>query len=480
MSTLLHHLSDRALARKPSYFWENVPKVENPHPAPIQLIGGLPNYKFFPVTSSDVHLRTTPFQDSTPENTFTAIDVITTDSNINDKLDFKSALQYSSQDGFDVLRDQIRNFVKRVVKPNYENWNVVCTLGGADGISKSFDILINPGDTVLFEEFTFTPVLNSLNERGGIAIPIKLENIFKNNEFDYYDELKYLLENWEILKPNLKRPKVLYTIPNGHNPLGLAQSLNHKKKIYQLAELYDFIILEDEPYSYLNFDKFDNLNTNFNLTNDEFINSLNPSYMTIDNSNGRVIRVETFSKIYAPGMRLGYIVCHENFIPHFSHAAEVISRSPSGLSQIYLNNTIIHLGGIEGWIHWITQVRNEYLKRKNIYVSTLINSNSFKKGYLKPIDPNCGMFVSIIINIEKHSKFNGNNYNELMDLFYIKSVENGVMVVLGRNMSVDKEFSLKRSNFLRTAICFTDTHEILQEAAKRIDISVIKFFEDSI
>lgn len=471
---LTRYLSDRAKARKITHFWENVPTVENPHPSPIFLVGGLPNYQFFPTTSSEVALRDVPFEKGT--ETFNI-----TESNANikvdNKLDLKTALQYSSQNGFDELRGQIREFVKRVVRPAYDEWNVLCTLGGADGIHKCIDILINPGDTVLFEEFTFTPVLKYVSENGAITIPIKLDKLFANEEFDYYEYLKDLLENWSTLKPNLSKPKAIYTIPNGHNPLGLAQSLEHKKKIYQLAEIHDFIIIEDEPYSYLNFDKVDDPATRYNLTNDEFINSLNRSYMTLDTS-GRVIRVETFSKIYAPGMRLGYIVCHNDFVSHFSAAAELISRSPSGLSQIYLNNTIIKLGGIEGWIHWITEVRNEYLKRKNIFISTLLNSEAYKKGYLKPIDPNCGMFVSIIINIDKHRHFNGTNYNDLMDGFYVKGVENGVLSVLGRNMSVDESFSLPRSNFLRTAICSTDNHDILVEAANRISTSAIKLFED--
>lgn len=468
---LLPLVSDRCKNRNPVYFWQDVPVVENAHKDPIQLVGGLPNYGFFPVTGANVQLREEPFKGGHDDLSFQIKDVSTRD----DEVDIKSSFQYSDQNGQIELRNQIKEFVKRVVKPVSNDWDIVCTLGGLDGIMKCFDIFINPGDTVLIEEFTFTPVLNNLVEFGGIPIPIKLNNLIKDHKIDYVDELENMLNNWDTIHPNLSKPKMLYTIPNGHNPLGLAQSLDHKKRIYQLAELHNFIILEDEPYSYLNFTKYDET-PNYNLTNDEFINSLNPSFTTMD-TTGRVIRIETFSKIYAPGLRLGYMVINKAFINLFTKSGELLTRAPSGFSQIFVNNTIIKLGGIEGWIQWITKVRNEYLKRKNHFINSLMKTKAFKEGYLTPIDPNCGMFVSIIINIEKSNEFNGINYNQLMDKFYINSAQIGVLAVLGRNMSVKSEFSTERSNFIRTAISFVDDVSILDLAAQRLSDATCKLFE---
>ena len=468
-SPLLGLVSQRVRARVPHDFWQDVPKVARPHPEPIQLIGGLPNYQFFPVTGADVQLRNAPF-DNTTAATFRAVDV----SSDAARIDFKTALQYQELGGLAPLLEQIREFVKRVVRPNLNSWDVHCTLGGADGIAKTFDVLIDPGDTVLFEEFTFVPVLGSLIERGGIAVPVRLSSV---TEFDYGNELETLLENWATLKPGLPKPKALYTIPNGHNPLGLAQTVEHKKRVIALAEKHNFAIIEDEPYSYLNFDKYGDPATSYSLSNDEFISSLNPSYMTLDTS-GRVVRVETYSKIFAPGMRLGFLVADKALMPFYKGSAAVFTRSPNGYSQMFLNNTILQLGGIEGWIHWITKVRNDYLQRKNVYVGALLSSSAYKKGYLSPIDPDCGMFVSVVINVSKHRRFSGTNVHELMDLLYVKAVEAGVLVVLGRNMSIDKQLSEPRSNFVRTAISFVDTHDVLREAVNRLSDATVRLFED--
>lgn len=94
---------------------------------------------------------------------------------------------------------------------------------------------------------------------------------------------------------------------------------------------------------------------------------------------------------------------------------------------------------------------------------------------MRPTDSNCGMFVPVVIYLKKHEKFTGDNYHELMDLFYTKSVQSGVLVVLGRNMSSDKKLSAPRSNFIRTTICFVDIHDILKEAVSRLNEATIIF-----
>ncbi|KAH3686543.1 hypothetical protein WICPIJ_002479, partial [Wickerhamomyces pijperi] len=85
-----------------------------------------------------------------------------------------------------------------------------------------------------------------------------------------------------------KKPKLLYTIPTGQNPLGVAQTVEHKKQVLQLADEHDFIILEDEPYAYLNFQKHTETPV-FDLTPEQFINSLHGSYNSLDKT-GRVLR----------------------------------------------------------------------------------------------------------------------------------------------------------------------------------------------
>ena len=477
---ILDLISDRSRNRHPHHFKDDIPSTVGvtPKRTPIALMGGMPNYQFFPIADIDIKLRTKPFDD----NKIVDFKVPIINDGTSATLDVRTALQYSDSIGLAPLRDQIHQFVERVVRPAYNGWDVITTLGGSDGILKTFDLLVDPGDVILFEEFTFTPVLNMLKEKGGIAVPITLKSLFPKEttleaEFDYYDEIENLLSNWKTLKPDLKFPKALYTIPNGHNPLGVSQSLEHKKKIYNLAEKYNFIIIEDEPYSYLNYTPYSE-DVDNNLTNDDYIKSLRPSFETFDIS-ARVIRIETLSKIFAPGMRLGFIVAHKDFVKYYGNLSECTTKSPNGYSQIILNNAIIAYGGVEGWIHWITQVRNEYLKRKNAFVRALINTDAYKKGLISPIDPACGMFVSVIVNVEKHKDFvdSDESYRDLMNKFFLKGYENGVTFVLGQAMSVKYSFSASRSNFVRASISYVADESVLEDAAQRFSDAALEFFD---
>lgn len=117
----------------------------------------------------------------------------------------------------------------------------------------------------------------------------------------------------------------------GHNPTSGVLSVKRRKEIYKLAVKYDIIIIEDDPYWYLQFPsavaeeaKSRGLATPQETEVDkpakssgyDFIDSLVPSYLSVD-TEGRVIRLDTFSKTVAPGCRLGWITAQPAFIERF-------------------------------------------------------------------------------------------------------------------------------------------------------------------
>jgi aromatic amino acid aminotransferase I / 2-aminoadipate transaminase len=110
----------------------------------------------------------------------------------------------------------------------------------------------------------------------------------------------------------------------------------------------DVIIVEDDPYTFLQFPQYD-LGAPSALvaqTGEQFKNSLVPSFLKYD-TQGRVIRMDTFSKTIAPGSRVGYFIANPLFTERLLRGTEVETQAPSGWSQIILSKLLWNWG-IEG------------------------------------------------------------------------------------------------------------------------------------
>lgn len=503
-STISNLISERAAGRETTHFAtgpsDEPPKGFKPHPKPLPLHWGMPNNGFFPIDSIDVNLVDYPFQkslslpvtnaslenlslnlstdklvDSAKSNTV-RIDRFTDDENL---IDISKGLQYSYTNGLAPLLKFTKEFISRVHKPAFEDWETIITTGAGDGLNKVADLFLDPEDVILIEEFTFTPFLANIRLVGGIAVPVKLDISQKSEGIDL-EYLEDLLENWETLKPGLKKPKALYTIATGQNPTGLTQGVEFRKKVIALADKYDFAIIEDDPYGYLTLPPFQKpksfLKLDTFLTVDDYIKDhLTPSYLTLD-TKGRVVRIETFSKLFAPGLRLGFIVGHKDAIKAISNYAALVTRFPSGTSQLIVNNVIQQrFGGVDGWLQWILKMRITYAHRRDVLLDAIYESEAYKKKYIDIIDPSAGMFAALIVNFPE-----GTDIAAKIKLLEWKLIAYGVGVVPGLNMSVDKKFSLARANFLRLTYAPANNDEELKEAGVRLTKAVDEFFENGL
>ncbi len=189
--------------------------------------------------------------------------------------DGNTALQYGITEGYAPLREWSK---KRLISQGVltEEDDVIIVSGGQQGIDLATKSLINPGDGVICEEPSFIGGLNCFRSYNAelYGVPVLSDGIDT-------DKLE------EVLKEH-KNIKLLYTISTFQNPSGITISLEKRKKILELAEKYDFLIYEDNPYGELRF------------SGEEI-----PTLKSLD-KNGRVIYFGSFSKILAPGMRLGF------------------------------------------------------------------------------------------------------------------------------------------------------------------------------
>lgn len=211
----------------------------------------------------------------------------------------------------------------------------------------------------------------------------------------------------------------------GQNPTSGVLSLQRRREIYALCCKYDIIIIEDDPYWYLQYPTStavntttttsDGSNVSFNpeismFANAEprpsdwkssgydFLDSLVPSSLNID-TEGRVIRLDTFSKTVAPGCRLGWISAQPDFIERILRITESSTQQPSGFVQSIIAELLLGpdheglsastkkggRGGLpdgegwkaDGWVRWIEGLRGNY-ERRMVKMSKILDAGKYQ------------------------------------------------------------------------------------------------------
>ena len=191
------------------------------------------------------------------------------------------ALNYGSVMGFDGMRDQVIELEKVHGGNTPKRENIMITSGASQALHMTYSTLINPGDTIILEEESY------------IAQQVKM--YYPTVETVGIDEhgpiIAQLQQKLDELKSKGIPLKFFYTITGFHNPLGITFTLERCKQLLQLAYDYNFLIVEDDPYSRIRFAGQDV-----------------PSLYSLDAGGRHVIRMGTVSKILGAGMRIGWII----------------------------------------------------------------------------------------------------------------------------------------------------------------------------
>ena len=185
------------------------------------------------------------------------------------------ALQYGITEGYVPLKEWVIDRLKTQGIISDADDTIIVS-GGQQGIDLAAKSLLNAGDGVICEQPSFIGGLNCFRSYNAELYGVNVDDDGINTE-----ELE------DILKQH-SNVKILYTIPTFQNPSGITMSIEKRKKVLELAEKYDFIIFEDNPYGELRF------------SGEEV-----PTLKSLD-KNDRVVYFGSFSKILSPGMRIGF------------------------------------------------------------------------------------------------------------------------------------------------------------------------------
>jgi aromatic amino acid aminotransferase I len=250
----------------------------------------------------------------------------------------------------------------------------------------------------MMEEYTFSSAQETALPLGLKVAPIKMDA-----EGLLPESLDEVLSNWDEAARGARKPFVLYTIPTGQNPTGATQQAERRKAIYKVAQKHDVYIVEDEPYYFLQMQPYTGADSEPvppPANHAEFIKSLIPSYLSLD-VDGRVLRLESFSKVIAPGSRVGWAVGSEQIIERFTRTCETSSQNPSGISQLALYKLLDEHWGHAGYLDWLIQLRMSYTSRRDSMVHACEQYLPQDIAYWNP--PAAGMFVSTFLQPTAHT-----------------------------------------------------------------------------
>ncbi|KAL7375149.1 hypothetical protein ABVT39_012762 [Epinephelus coioides] len=402
-------------ARKPSPIRILTELQQRSPPTLISLAGGAPNPNTFPFQSASITVRN--------GQTITF-----------DETAMKRALQYSASNGIPELLTWMKNLQKNLHNPP-SAVEMCVTTGSQEGLCKVFEMLVNPGDNVLLDAPTYSGTLAALQPLGCNII-----NVPSDQHGMIPAALKEVLSRWdpsEVHKPDSNAPKVLYTIPNGGNPTGASMTAQRKQEVYELARQYDMLIIEDDPYYFLQFDK-----------------PWAPTFLSMD-ADGRIIRTDSFSKILSSGLRIGFVTGPKPLVDRVVLHIQASTMHTSTFTQLMVSQ-LLHSWGQEGFLQHIDGVIEFYRKQRDAMISS---ADKWLKDVADWHAPSAGMFLWI--------KLKG--IADTQQLIMEKALEKEVLLVPGGVFMIN---SSEPCPYVRAAFSLS-TPEQIDEAFRRLS-SLIK------
>lgn len=392
------------------------------------LAGGLPLSDYFPFDKLSIDIPTPSFTSGigapiTEENKTTLEIYKKKSENVPDQIELARALQYGGTEGQPEFLQFVKEHTEMIHKIPYDDWEAVVSVGNTESWDSTLRTFCSKGDSILVEEYSFSSALETANGQGINTVPIAMD------DFGIIPEkLDELMSRWIGNKP-----KLLYTICTGQNPTGSSLSAERRKQIYDIACKYDFIIVEDEPYYFLQMETYtqDKAARQAKAVHDhgEFIKALVPSFISLD-VEGRVIRLDSVSKVLAPGLRLGWIIGQKALLERFVRLHEVSVQSPSGFSET-ITNALLRTWGHSGYLDWLIGLRAEYTHKRDVAMDAV--AEYLPKEVITYNAPVAGMFFILHVDASKHPKFQelGEDPLKVEAIIHEQSIKQGCLMAPG-------------------------------------------------
>jgi len=220
------------------------------------------------------------------------------------------ALQYGPTEGADEVREIVVHLMAAEGTTGVDPQDVLITTGGQQVIDLMCKTFVDPGDVIVTEAPTYPGAVPSFGAYQADVVQIEMDD-----DGMRIDELETTLDTLEAAG---KRPKFIYTVPTFQNPGGVTMSLPRRRRLVQVARERELLVLEDNPYGLLRYEG-DAVPTLLSLDGGEF-----------------VVYLGTFSKVLAPGLRLGWAVAPQPIFEKMNIGKQASDLCSSSFAQLFV------------------------------------------------------------------------------------------------------------------------------------------------
>jgi DNA-binding transcriptional MocR family regulator len=252
----------------------------------------------------------------------------------------EKALQYGSGQGDPTLREQVASLLMPLVDVHTHPDDVVVTVGSQQGLDLVTRVLCDPGDVVLAEAPSYVGALSvfAAYQTEVVHVPMDGQGL----------DPAALDSTVSDLVSRGRRPKLLYTVPSFHNPAGVTQGAERRAAVLDVCARHDVAVLEDDPYALLGFD-----------------GEVPRALRALDDT--RVVYLGSFSKTFAPGLRVGWVVAPHGLREKLVLAAEASALCPPALSQLAVSAYLSE----QPWFDQVKVFRELYRERRDALLGAM-------------------------------------------------------------------------------------------------------------
>ncbi|MGL4796588.1 MAG: PLP-dependent aminotransferase family protein [Paraclostridium sp.] len=268
----------------------------------------------------------------------------------------KEALQYTTTEGYLPLREQICERMNRKLNTNVAKEDILITSGSQQGLDFAGKVFLDEGDVVLCESPSYLGALNAFK-----AYCPRFIEVPTDKDGMIMEELESILETTENIK-------MIYVIPDFQNPTGKTWSMERRTKFMELVNKFEIPVVEDNPYGELRFE-----------------GETLPSLKSMD-EKGLVVFLGSFSKIFCPGYRIGWVSASSEILNKFIFVKQGADLQASTISQREVSK-FIDIYDLDAHVEKIKQV---YVKRRDLMLKTM--EETFPEG-LEYTYPEGGLFT---------------------------------------------------------------------------------------